>query len=233
MNHCLIGADMLQYFLVSLFLFSSGFTSGYALDEFVLNQLVFRIRDPKTQAAEFRSCLEKIGEYLATDLYGELEQKNVSIETLTGSTVTHRLCVEKPVLITILRAGVPLYLGVQKVFPDSDAGFLGVMRDEHTLEPKVHYIAIPDLKDKTVIVIDTMLATGGSMVDAIKVLEKYHPKKIHVVCAIAAEKGLAKVSSHYPLIKITAAAVDPILNERGYIMPGLGDAGDRSYGKKL
>ncbi|NNM43970.1 MAG: uracil phosphoribosyltransferase [Chlamydiae bacterium] len=149
-----------------------------------------------------------------------------------GSTASHALCAEKPVLITILRAGLPLCYGVHKIFSDSEVGYLGMARNEETLQPKTDYIAIPNVRDKCVIIIDTMIATGGSILDAIRIVEKQGPKKIIVIGAIAAEAGIAKIVEYNPNIKIYAAAIDPQLNEKGYIIPGLGDAGDRCYGQK-
>jgi uracil phosphoribosyltransferase len=145
---------------------------------------------------------------------------------------THALVDETPVLVTILRAGLPLNNGVQKVFPNSEVGFLAMSRNEETLKAKVDYIAIPNLKDRTVMITDTMLATGGSMVDAIQIIEKYEPKKIYVISAIASAPGIKRVLQYNPNVKIFAAVTDPTLNSKGYIMPGLGDAGDRAFGKK-
>lgn len=197
-----------------------------------LNQLVYEIRDPKTDAMHFRNALESIGEYLALDVLEEMNTQEVSIQTLTGAIATHKLISETPVLVTILRAGLPLNAGVQRAFPNAEVGFLAMSRDEETLKAKTDYIALPIMKDRSVIISDTMLATGGSLLDAIKIVEQYGPKKIFVITAIASEPGIARIVQHNPNIKIFAAAIDPSLNHKGYIIPGLGDAGDRSYGKK-
>jgi uracil phosphoribosyltransferase len=197
-----------------------------------LDRLVYEIRDPKTDAQHFRKALESIGEYLALDVLEEFHTTERTIHTLTGTTATHHLVDEVPVLVTILRAGLPLCLGVQKVFPNSEVGFLAMSRNEHTLKAKTDYIALPDLKDRSVILCDTMLATGGSMLDAIQIIKQYQPRRIFVVAAIASEPGIARVVSYDPAIKVFSAAVDAYLNEKGYIIPGLGDAGDRSYGCK-
>lgn len=197
-----------------------------------LSQLVYEIRNPKTDANHFRSSLEKIGEYLALNVLEELTTELVNIETLTGVKASHHLVVEDPVLITILRAGLPLNAGVQKIFPNSEVGFFAMSRDEKTLKAKTDYIAVPNLKDRIVIISDTMLATGGSLLDAINVVKQYQPKKIYVIAAISSEKGIARVKDYDATITIYSAAVDPTLNEQGYIIPGLGDAGDRAYGRK-
>ncbi|MGE0669916.1 MAG: uracil phosphoribosyltransferase [Parachlamydiales bacterium] len=198
----------------------------------VLNQLVYEIRNPETKGEDFRKALEKIGEYLAVEVMDLLEQKKVDVETLTNASATHFLLEEQPVLVTILRAGVPLCMGVHKVFPDAEVGFIAMSRNEETLLPVVEYVAIPDIKDKCVILADTMIATAGSILDALKIIEARGPKKIYIIGAIAAEPGIQRIKQAYPSVHITAAAVDPTLNEKGYIVPGLGDAGDRAYGRK-
>ena len=197
-----------------------------------LHHLVHSIRDPQTDPKHFREALKKIGEYLALETLQNFSKKEVEVRTLTKASATHYLCDEKPVLVTIMRAGLPLLLGVQEVFPNSEVGFLGTMRDEETLKPSTTYIALPTIKNKTVILVDTMLATGGSVLDAIKIIEEHGPAQIIIICAIAAKDGIARVTAHNSNITIYAAATDPILNEKGYIVPGLGDAGDRSYGEK-
>lgn len=197
-----------------------------------IEQLVYEIRDPQTGRADFRNAVEKIGEYLALEVFEELEVEEKSIQTLTGAFASHSILIEQPVLVTILRAGLPLNAGVQRVFPDSDVGFLAMSRNEETLKAQTDYIALPNLRNRDVIISDTMLATGGSLIDAIQVIETHHPKQIFVIAAIASEEGILRIFERYPSIKIFAAAVDPMLNERGYIIPGLGDAGDRSYGDK-
>lgn len=197
-----------------------------------MNELVYKIRDPSTDSAMFRTALEKIGEYLAQDVLEELHAQEVAVQTLTGVEAKHRIVDEVPVLVTILRAGLPLNEGIQRVFPNSEVGFIAMSRNEETLKADVSYVALPDLKDRTVIISDTMLATGGSLLDAIKIVEKRGPQKIIVIAAIAANPGIERILSYNTTIKIFVAAVDPTLNEKGYIIPGLGDAGDRAYGKK-
>ena len=197
-----------------------------------VNELVYQIRNPKTEAYEFRFALKKIGEYLALDVLEDLEKTETSICTLTGVETKHELSAEIPVLIPILRAGLPLNDGVAEVFRKSEIGFLAMARDEKTLKVATSYIAHPNLKDRVVIIVDTMVATGGSILDAIERVKTYHPKKIFVIAAIASCFGMERISSRYPEVKVFAAAVDPFLNDRGYIIPGLGDAGDRAYGEK-
>jgi uracil phosphoribosyltransferase len=222
----------MNYLIALLLVFSGLGYAGVMNDKSALHQWVFEIRDPKTEPQEFRNCLTKIGEYLAYEVMGDLGAKEASVETLTGAVASHRLRTEKPVLVTILRAGIPLLQGVQQVFPEAEVGFLGMARNEETLEPKTDYVALPEMKGKTVILVDTMLATGGSFLDAIRIVEELGAKRIFVLCAIASQAGIERVLKHNGSIEIYPAAIDPTLNDRGYIVPGLGDAGDRSYGRK-
>lgn len=218
--------------LICTFLLNPIFASTTEKARIALSERVYEIRDPKTDLYHFRKALHKIGEYLALDVKQALQTKEVQIETVTGAKASHMLCGEDPVLITILRAGVPLFLGVQKVFANAEAGFIGMSRNEETLVAKTEYIGIPDVSAKCVIVIDTMIATGGSILDAIKIIQAHRPKKIVVLGAIASKQGLQAITAYDPNIKIFVAQVDDTLNEKGYIVPGLGDAGDRAYGKK-
>ncbi|MBS3905290.1 MAG: uracil phosphoribosyltransferase [Simkania sp.] len=219
----------MKYIILSFSCFAN--IAGHAQTQ-ALNQLVYEIRDPKTDALHFRNALETIGEYLALDVLEELNTKEATVQTLTGADATHSLVDEIPVLVTILRAGLPLNSGVQKVFPHSEVGFLAMSRNETTLKAQVDYIALPNLKNRRIILTDTMLATGGSLLDAIRIIKQYQPKTIFVLAAIASKPGIARITQYDPSIKIFAAAIDPSLNDKGYIIPGLGDAGDRSYGDK-
>lgn len=198
----------------------------------VLSELVYQIRDPKTDSAHFRCTLEKIGECLARDVLEELNTKEVTIETLTGVEAKHTLLDERPVLVTILRAGLPLNAGVHNIFPNAEVGFLAMSRNEETLKAEVDYVALPDLSNHSVIITDTMVATGGSLIDAIELVKEKSPSRIFVIAAIASKPGIERILKQHPDIKIYSAVIDPALNEKGYIIPGLGDAGDRSYGNK-
>lgn len=217
--------------ILSILLFVTALASARE-QSYYLDQLVFQLRDPSTSSQHFRETLEKIGEFLGFQIMERLEKEEVEIETLTRYTVSHPVLTETPVLITILRAGLPLNQGIQKVFPNAEVGFLAMSRNEETLLPRTGYIAIPNLKGKTVILSDTMLATGGSIHDALQIIEQYEPKRVFIVSAIAAEPGKMRILEQWPHVEIFTAAVDPQLNDKGYIIPGLGDAGDRLYGQK-
>lgn len=207
--------------------------AGVCSQNLAINQMLYEIRKPETGPKEFRESLEKIGEYLAFEVSNGLRTETAEVVTLTGGVASHSLCSETPVLITLLRAGVPLCAGVQKIFPNSPVGFIGIARDEETLLPEHSYVSLPEIEGQTVIIIDTMLATGGSFLSAIEIVKPYRPARIILIAAIAAEPGIAKIRSLYPAIDIHSAGIDPILNDKGYIVPGLGDAGDRAYGEKM
>lgn len=222
----------MKIFALALLCACSGFSVAVQAHTQALNQLIYEIRDPQTDAYKFRNALEKIGEYLALEVMEELNKTDKSVTTLTGATAVHPIVDESPVLVTILRAGVPLNDGVLRVFPYSKVGFFAMSRDEMTLKPQVDYIALPDLRGRSVIIVDTMLATAGSLLEAIRRVEARGAKQIYIVAAIAAQTGIDRVLAHNPSIKVFAGSIDPILNDKGYIVPGLGDAGDRCYGKK-
>jgi len=198
-----------------------------------LEALVYKMRDPETNNKDFRETTEKIGEYLGIEIARDLETQPREIRTVLGATATHNLLAQQPVLIPILRAGIPLYQGLQRAFPEAEAGFIGAMRNEETLQPEISYLALPNLEGKTAILADTMIATGGSLVETIRLLQEHNPERILVAGAIAAQQGIQRIQTEFPGTRIYTAATDPTLNEKGYIVPGLGDAGDRCFGRKI
>lgn len=199
----------------------------------LLNELVFQIRTPETGKEQFRHCLKKIGEYLGIEIAKTLSTKEVTVTTILDLPATHTVLDEKIVIIPVLRAGLPVYMGLQEAFPSATAGFLGAMRDEETLKPYLDYIAFPPMENSCVIIAETMIATGGSILQTIDLVRKYHPKKIIVAGIIAAKEGIVFIQEHAPDVELFVACIDPDLNDHGYILPGLGDAGDRCFGSKL
>ncbi len=197
-----------------------------------LEKELYTLRVPSTDRKSFRRSMKKTGEYLALEVSKDLSTKQTSIETVLGVEAQHELIDEEVVLVTILRAGLPLLQGFLKVFPDAEVGFFAMARDEETLKAKVDYVALPPLKGKTVIIVDPMIATGGSMLEAIMILEERSPKKIIASGAFATEIGMNRIHTHNPNITFYNGVVDPVLNDVGYIVPGLGDAGDRAFGNK-
>lgn len=197
-----------------------------------LDHWIAILRDPQTERFAFRNALVHIGQGLALQVAERLPTKKTPITTLLGADAEYQKREQEPVLVTILRAGLPLNEGVLQTFPDSEVGFIAMARNEKTLVAKTSYLSLPQIKGKEVVISDTMLATGGSMIDALKEIEKQEPSKIYVICAIASRDGIARVKASHPLVEILPAVVDPMLDNKGYIVPGLGDAGDRSYGPK-
>lgn len=199
-----------------------------------LEELIVTARNPETKEFDrFQGALRQIGRMLSYELSKTLDTKDTRVTTVMGKDALHYTPAEAPVLIAILRAGLPLYEGGREIFNSSEAGFLGSMRDEETLKPKTTYIALPDLKGKIAIIYDTMLATGGSMEEAIDIAFKRGAREVYVCSAIASTQGIARIEKAIPRDHIYAASIDDELNNKGYIVPGLGDAGDRSFGKKL
>jgi uracil phosphoribosyltransferase len=200
----------------------------------VLEDFLYKLRDPETKRYEFRKSLKNIGRYLGYEIAKDMETKEKTIKTVLGEEASHSLLDENVVVVTILRAGIPLFNGVMDVFKNAESGFFAMSRDEKTLKATTHYEAIPDLGGKTVILVDTMIATAGSILDSLKAFEKYrNPKKIIVAGAMVTKYAKEKIAKEYPNVKMYIAVLDPILNEIGYIVPGCGDAGDRCYGEKV
>ena len=201
----------------------------------ILELFIYRLRDPKTERKEFRETLEGVGQLLGLEIAKDLETTEVTITTVMGETATHTIIKEDPLIMPILRAGIPLGHGIHKVFPYADVGFIGAMRNEESVnsEAKVSYTTTPEeVKDKDIILVDTMIATGGSILETVKIIEKHEPRKIILASAITAQKGVDNILAYNPDIDIYTPVIDPILNENNYIVPGLGDAGDRCYGGK-
>ncbi|WP_020536016.1 uracil phosphoribosyltransferase [Lewinella cohaerens] len=204
----------------------------------VANQYVAQLRDVNVQAdsMRFRRNMERLGECIGYELSKELNYVEYSIETPLGQAPTE-LPAEELVLATILRAGLPLHQGLLNVFDDAGNAFVSAYRKHHkdgTFEIEVEYLSCPDLENKVLIVCDPMLATGASMVLATQALLAYgKPSAIHFVVAIGARLGLEHLQRNFPDAHIWLAALDEELTAKSYIVPGLGDAGDLSYGAKL
>nr|WP_319775855.1 uracil phosphoribosyltransferase [uncultured Sphaerochaeta sp.] len=201
----------------------------------ILEHLIHQLRNPQTDRKEFRATLEKVGEHLGVDIARDLVTIEKSVTTVMGESATHQVVAEDPLLVPILRAGIPLGYGLHKVFPYADMGFIGAMRNEESpnSEATISYTTTPEeVQGKVLILADTMIATGGSILETIKAIKKLNPARIVLAGAIAAKQGLDNILRYCPQVDIYVAAIDPILNEKNYIVPGLGDAGDRCYGGK-
>jgi uracil phosphoribosyltransferase len=185
----------------------------------------------------FRRNIERIGEVAAYELSKTLRFKSVDVTTPLGIASTS-LLEEQPVLGTILRAGLPLHQGMLNYFDKADNAFISAYRKHHpdgSFEISLEYLSCPDLNNRILILCDPMLATGASIVETIQAIQKtYTPAQIHIVVTIASQKGIEHVEKELGAdIPIWCAAIDPILNDKSYIVPGLGDAGDLAFGSKM
>ena len=191
------------------------------------------MRKVSTPTALFRQLLREISQLLAYEITRNLETKNLEIETPLVEMNSPELAGRKLALISILRAGNGLLDGMLELIPSARVGFVGLYRDEKTLQPVQYYFKVPDLlEERMVIAVDPMLATGNSSVAAINLLKEAGAKNISFLCLLAAPEGVENMRKAHPDVKIVTAALDSHLNENGYIVPGLGDAGDRMFGTK-
>ena len=191
------------------------------------------MRDKETSTGQFRQLLREISQFLAYEITRELPLENQAIETPMGPMDAPMLRGKKLALISILRAGNGLLDGVLELVPSARVGFVGLYRDEQTLEPVEYYFKVPNaLGERLVIAVDPMLATGNSSVAAIHRLKDAGATNIRFMCLLAAPEGIARMRQAHPDVRIVTASVDKKLNEQGYIVPGLGDAGDRMFGTK-
>ncbi|MCO8146584.1 uracil phosphoribosyltransferase [Rhodovulum tesquicola] len=191
------------------------------------------MRDKDTPTAVFRQLLREISQLLAYEITRELEMTTRRIETPLCEMDAPVLAGKKLALVSILRAGNGLLDGVLELVPSARVGYVGLYRDEKTLQPVQYYYKVPtDLKDRLVIVLDPMLATGNSSAAAVDLLKASGANNIRFMCLLAAPEGVARMGQAHPDVPIVTAAVDECLNEHGYIVPGLGDAGDRMFGTR-
>ena len=190
-----------------------------------------QMRRKETPNPEFRRLLREIGPLLAYEATRDLPTEDIEIETPMNRMIAPRLDGDKLALISILRAGNGLLDGIMDMMPFAPIGHVGLYRDHDTLEAIQYYFKVPDgLTDRLVIVVDPMLATGNSATAAIARLKEAGAVQVRFVCLLAAPEGVKALTTAHPDVPIVTAAIDERLDERGYILPGLGDAGDRLYG---
>ena len=191
------------------------------------------LRDKNTASKEFRTLVSEIAMLLCYEATRDLPLEDVDVETPVAIATAKHLAGKKLAVVPILRAGLGMVDGVTALIPSARIGHIGLYRDPDTLMPVEYYCKLPqDIEQREVIVVDPMLATGGSAIDAISQIKKRDPKNIKFMCTIAAPEGLEALAKAHPDVDIYCAALDDHLNDHGYIIPGLGDAGDRIFGTK-
>lgn len=191
------------------------------------------MRDKNTSSKDFRELVSEIAMLMCYEITRDLPTKDVEVETPICKTMSKTIAGKKLAIVPILRAGLGMVDGVIKMIPSARVGHIGLYRDEETHTPVEYYCKLPkDIAEREVIVVDPMLATGGSAIDAITQIKQRGPKSIKFMGLIAAPEGIDALSKAHPDVEIYCAALDEKLNENCYIVPGLGDAGDRIFGTK-
>ena len=191
------------------------------------------LRDKRTSTKEFRELVSEIAMFVCYEAMRDAKLESAVIETPITKFKTKKINQDKYAFVPILRAGMGMLDGVITVIPNAKIGHVGMYRDEKTFKPINYFFKVPkDIEKREVIILDPMLATGGSAIDAIELLKSKGVKKIKFLCIIAAPEGLKLVTEKYPDVKIYCGCIDKHLNKNKYIVPGLGDAGDRIYGTK-
>jgi uracil phosphoribosyltransferase len=191
------------------------------------------LRDKETPTVHFRKLVEEVTLLLTYEATKEFPTEDVEIETPLETAPFPRIAGKKVAVCPVLRAGVGMLDGVLSLISSARVGFIGMYRDEETLQPVQYFVKLPaDMTDRDAIVLDPMLATGNSSAAAIEVVKEAGARTVTLVCLVAVQEGIDRVHRDHPDVHIVCAAIDRELNERGFIVPGLGDAGDRLYGTK-
>ncbi len=202
-------------------------------DHPLIKHKVAILRDKNTKTKEFRELVEEITTLMTYEAFKDVPTRTVEVETPLETTEQTMVCENSVAIIPVLRAGLGMVNGVHTLFPTAKVGHIGMYRDEETLEPKEYYCKLPDgIENRVAVILDPMLATGGSAVAAIDMLKKKGCNHIKLMSIIAAPEGIKTVAETYPDVKVYVSTCDRCLNEHGYILPGLGDAGDRLFGTK-
>jgi uracil phosphoribosyltransferase len=205
----------------------------FIADHPLIQHKVTILRDVNTSSKQFRELIREITELMVYEATRDLPTCEVDVTTPLTTTKSKMIAGRKLAFVPILRAGLGMVNGVHMLFPTARVGHIGMYRDEETLEPKEYYCKLPDgIENKTAIILDPMLATGGSAVAAINLLKEKGCTDIRLMNIIAAPVGVETVATAHPDVKVFVACLDRQLNENGYILPGLGDAGDRLFGTK-
>ncbi|MBW3533979.1 MAG: uracil phosphoribosyltransferase [Gemmatimonadetes bacterium] len=202
------------------------------LDHPLIVHKLSHLRRRTTSVKLFKELVDEIAMLLAYEVTRDLATEAVEVETPLETTTGRRIKGKKLVLVPILRAGLGMVEGIVRLVPGARVGHVGLYRDEETLEPVEYYVKVPDPRNRTFVVLDPMLATGGSAVAAVRLIKERGADDVRFMCLVAAPEGVAALAAAHPDVPVYAAALDRELDENGYIRPGLGDAGDRLFGTR-
>lgn len=203
------------------------------MDHPLIKHKISLLRNKETGTNEFRKLVEEIAMLEGFEALSDLPLEDVEVETPLETCMTPMIAGRKLAIVPILRAGLGMVEGVLSLVPSAKIGHIGLYRDEETFEPHEYFCKLPrPIEERTIVVCDPMLATGGSAIDAITLIKKHGGKKIKFMCIIAAPEGVKRLREAHPDIQIYVGNLDRCLNEKAYICPGLGDAGDRIFGTK-
>ncbi len=205
----------------------------FVMDHPLIKHKISLLRDMKTGTNEFRKLVEEIAMLMGYEALRDLPVEDVEVQTPIETCMTPMLSGKKLAIVPILRAGLGLVEGVLKLVPSAKIGHIGLYRDPETHEPHEYYCKLPEaIGERVILLVDPMLATGGSAVAALDFIKQHGGKSIKFMCVIAAPEGIQKVQEAHPDVEIYVGALDRCLNDHAYICPGLGDAGDRIFGTK-
>ena len=205
----------------------------HVIDHPMVQHKLCLLRDKDTGVKEFRECMSEITGLLSYEATRDLPMKEMEIETPMGRSRGWTIEGKTLALVPVLRAGLAMLDGILQLIPAAKVGHLGLYRDPATLQSVQYYCKMPsDINEREVIILDPMLATGASAVEAVQILKNYKCRSIKVMCIIASTKGVDRLQKSHPDVDIYCAAIDDRVDEKGYIIPGLGDAGNRVYGTK-
>ena len=203
------------------------------MDHPLIQHKITKLRDRNTKTAEFRTIVSEIAMLMGYEALRDLQIEDIEVNTPMEKTMSPEICERKQAVVPILRAGLGMVDGILELIPTAKVGHVGMYRDPETHVPQEYYCKLPEAIDKrTIIVLDPMLATGGSAIDTIDLIKKKGGKRIKFMCIIAAPEGVEALVEAHPDVQIYIGHVDRQLNDQAYIMPGLGDAGDRIFGTK-
>lgn len=208
-------------------------SSVHVVDHPLIQHKIRILRDRNTNHKEFRALVEELAMLLAFEATRDLRTREVEVETPLARTRGKTISGFELAVVPILRAGLGMEPGITKLMPTARVGHVGIWRDPETLNPVTYYVKLPeDIAQREVMILDPMLATGGSASECVRLIKERGARRFKFMCLIAAPEGIARVHRDHPDVEIYTAAVDERLNDHGYILPGLGDAGDRLFGTK-